>query len=150
MHTFGAGVMIGTPLTTSSGGAIANPSPVQFGILQEVTLEDSWEVKELYGANQFPIDIGRGKGKVTMKAKEANINAELFNTFVFGQTLATGYEAIYQDLTGTAIPGTAGGGWTITVTPPNSGVWVADLGVQSGNQIPFTRVGGAVTPTGGQ
>lgn len=150
MHTFGAGVMIGTPLTTSAGGAISNPSPVQFGILQEVTIDDEWEVKELYGANQFPVDIGRGKGKVTMKAKAANINAELFNTFVFGQTIATGYEAIYQDLTGTAIPGTAGGGWAVTVVPPNSGVWLADLGVQASNQIPFTRVAAAATPTGGQ
>jgi hypothetical protein len=148
MHTFGAGVLIGTPVTDAAGNAIAIPSPVQFGILQEVDLDEEFELKELYGANQFPVDLGRGKGKVTMKAKAANINAELFNTFIFGQTITAGYEAIYQDLTGNTL--TAGSHTGFSPTPPNSGVYLADLGVQDGNAIPFTRVASASAPTGGQ
>lgn len=149
MHTFGAGVLIGTPVTDAQGNAISLPSPVQFGILQEVDVDEEWELKELYGANQFPVDLGRGKGKVTMKAKAANINAELFNTFIFGVTLHTGYEAIYQDLTGTTLTaGSTGAG--IAPAPPNSGIYLADLGVQDANAVPFTRVAAGSTPTGGQ
>lgn len=149
MHTFGAGMLFGTPLTNSAGTAITLPSPVQFGILQEISVDEEFELKELYGANQFPVDLGRGKGKVTMKAKAANINAELFNTFIFGQTLATGYEAIYQDLTGTTLTGGSTGAG-VTPVPPNSGIFLADLGVQDSNAIPFTRVAQGSAPTGGQ
>lgn len=149
MHTFGAGVLIGIPVTDAQGNAIAIPSPVQFGIVQEVDVDEEWELKELYGAQQFPVDLGRGKGKVTMKAKAANINAELYNTFIFGQTVTTGYKAIYQDLTGvTLTAGSTGAG--VAPTPPNSGIFATDLGVQDSNQIPFTRVAQGSAPTGGQ
>ena len=59
MITFGAGVLFGTPLYDATGTAIANPSPIQFGILQDVTVDESWETKELYGDAQFPVAVGR-------------------------------------------------------------------------------------------
>jgi hypothetical protein len=80
-----------------------------------------------------------------MKAKHANINAELLNAFLYGQTLVNGFFSIYNDLTGTAIPATP---YTITPTPPNSGVYGYDLGVQDANGIPYTRV--ASSPATGQ
>jgi len=148
MHTFGAGVLIGTQTQDAAGNAIALGSPIQFGILQEVTFDEDFELKELYGANQFPVDVGRGKGKVMLKAKFANINAELYNAFVYGlSSINTGYATIFQDLTGTAVPGTAGA-TSVIVVPPSTGIFQADLGVQDGNGIPFTRV--ASSPTGGQ
>src|SRR5882672_3704584 len=101
---FGAGFLFGTPLTNAQGTAIATPSPVQFGILQEVTVDEDFEMKKLYGAGQFPVAVGRGKGSVSIKAKAANFSAELYNTFFYGQTLVPGYFALYNDLTGTAIP----------------------------------------------
>ena len=97
MDTFGAGAMFAIPLSDASGNAIANPSPVQFGILQTVTVDDSNEIKELYGANAYPVDIGRGKGKVSIKAKFAAINAQLYNETYFGQTLVAGYDALVID-----------------------------------------------------
>ncbi len=145
MYLFGAGVLFGIPLTNAQGTAIVTPSPVQFGILQEVTVDEEFEMKMLYGANQFPVAIGRGKGKVTLKAKAANFSAELYNTFFYGQTLTPGYFALYNDLTGTAIPTSP---FVITVTPPDSGTYGYDLGVQGANGVPFTRVTG--TPTAGQ
>lgn len=145
MFTFGAGVLIGTPLQDANGVAIVNPSPIQFGILQEVTVDESYEAKELYGANSFPVDVGRGKGKITLKAKAANISAELVNAFMYGQTLVTGFETIYNDLTGAVIPATP---FTITPTVPASGTWAYDLGVQDSNGIPYMRV--ASSPTTGQ
>lgn len=149
MFNFGAGVLFGTPAFDATGAAVANPSPIQFGVLQDVTVDESWETKELYGANQFPVAVGRGKGKITLKAKAANFNAELLNTFLYGLSLTSNYEAIYNDLTGTAIPTSP---YQVTPSVPGpTGAWVADLGVVSAvNGVPYTRVGTASTPTGGQ
>jgi len=145
MIQFGAGVLIGTQTIDASGNAVTVPSPIQFGILQDVTIDESFESKLLYGANQYPVAVGRGKGKVDIKAKAALINAELFNTFVYGMaSLGSTYENVYEDLTGTSIP-TAG--TTVTPTSATANV-VADLGARDGNGTPYRRVTG--TPTGGQ
>src|ERR1022692_3204154 len=95
---FGAGVLFATPSYDGSGNAIAIASPVQFGIVQDVTIEDSAENKELYGALQYPVDIGRGKSKLAIKVKQAFVNAELFNSVYFGQTLTASYDALYGAL----------------------------------------------------
>lgn len=147
MHTFGAGVLFATPILKADGSTIAVPSPVQFGILQDVSIDDSFENKELYGANQYPVDVGRGKGKISIKAKFANINAALFNAVYFGQTLTAGYEAIYNDLTGTTVP-TGIGATSIHISPPSTGTYTDDLGVIDSSGVPFTRV--ASSPTSGQ
>jgi hypothetical protein len=153
MDTFGAGALFAVPLADASGNTITNPSPVQFGILQDVTIDDSSEIKELYGANQYPVDIGRGKGKVSIKAKFASINALLYNTVYYGQTLVAGYDALYNDLTGTVIP-TGIGATSIHIVPPSTGVFARDLGVQAADPyggvggVPYTRV--ASSPTSGQ
>lgn len=144
-YAFGAGVLIGTQLTDSTGTAITNPSPVEFGRLQEVSLDISFENKTLYGSNQFPVEVGRGKGKVTGKAKAAQINGLLFNSMIFGQTLSSGISSDVYDTTGTAVPATP---YTITPTPPSSGTWSRDLGVKDANNVPLTRVASA--PATGQ
>ena len=143
---FGAGVLFATPLYDGNGNAISIPSPVQFGIVQDVTIEDAAENKELYGANQYPVDIGRGKGKITIKCKQAEFNATLFNSIYYGQTLTAGYDAVYADLAGTSLTAAI----AITPTSPFGGTstYVADLGVQDGNGDAYTRV--ASSPTSGQ
>jgi hypothetical protein len=157
MDTFGAGALFAIPLNNASGGSISDPSPVQFGILQDVTIDDSTEIKKLYGANSYPVDIGRGKGSIMIKAKFAAINALLFNTVYYGQTLVAGYEALYNDLTGTVVP-TGAGSTAINVAAPSIGgvtsVFARDLGVQAAD--PYGGVGGvqfmrvASSPTAGQ
>ena len=157
MDTFGAGALFAIPTANAAGTAITNPSPVQFGILQDCTIDDSTEVKELYGANRYPVDVGLGKGKIMIKAKFAAINAQLFNTIYYGQTLVAGYETIVNDLTGTVIP-TGVGATCINVVAPTAvggtSVYVRDLGVQGVDPyggvggVPFVRV--ATGPTSGQ
>ncbi len=144
MQTFGAGVIIGVPLQLGDGTAITNPSPIEFGILQEVTCDDSFESKPLYGALQYPFAVGRGKANNMVKAKIANINAELYASFVFGLSLGSHYEAMYQDLTGTTVPTSP---YAVT---PTSTTFIADLGVTLNAVlgVPMTRV--ATGPTGGQ
>lgn len=138
--SFGSGVLTATPLVDSSGNPIANPTPVAFAELQDVSLDYSFENKKLYGNKQFPIAVARGKGSVTAKASVAVFNAELFNAVFFGQTLTAGYTSQVQDVTGVAIPTTPS---TITVTPPNSGTFDADMGVRDENGNPMKRVGSA-------
>ena len=144
-YHFGSGVLIGTPLTNASGTAIANGTPVQFGALQDITLDFSFDVKELYGSLQFPLSVGRGKGKATGKAKMAQINGSLLNSLFFGQTLIGSGVSDVIDTTGVAIPISP---YQITPTAPNAGVWSVDLGVKNASGLPMTKVASA--PVTGQ
>jgi hypothetical protein len=142
---FGSGVLWGTPTTDSAGNAIANPTPVQFGTLQDVSIDISFENKTLHGQNQFAVAVGRGKGKITGKAKFAQINGLLINSLFFGQTLTAGIINDVYDTAGAAVPATP---FSITVTPPGSGTFVADLGVRDAGGLPMVRVASA--PATGQ
>lgn len=144
-YGFGAGVLVGTAVTDYTGTAIATPTPVQFGILQNASVDFSFDLKELFGQYQFPVAIGRGKGKITGKAQFAQLNGLTLNSLFFGQTLTTGALGEVIDTTGQTIPSTP---FTITVTPPSSGTWTNDLGVLDPNGIPMTRV--VSGPTTGQ
>lgn len=146
---FGAGVLFATPTFDATGSAIALPSPVQFGIVQDISIEDSADMKELYGDKQYPVDIGRGKSKLMIKCKQAQFDAQLFNSVYYGQTITAGYNAVFADTSGVAL--TAGQtSVAITPTAPFGGTstFVADLGVQDGNGVPYIRV--SSSPTGGQ
>lgn len=144
-HIFGSGILWGTPLTDANGVAIANPTPVQFGVLQDVSVEIAAENKMLHGQNQFPIDVARGKGKITCKAKNALVNGALINSIYFGQTVGANHTKDFYDTTGTAIPATP---FQITITPPGSGTFAQDLGVRDQTGRQYTRV--ASGPATGQ
>ena len=145
-NIFGSGVLMGTPLTTFDGTAITNPTPVQIGIAQEIGVDVSFDTKMLYGSQQFPIAVGRGKGKVSGKVKGAQVNGAMWNSLMFGQTLNTGIINDVNDTVGIAIPTTpftitAGATSTATtILIPNSGTWSADLGVRNAAGVPLTRV----------
>jgi len=142
---FGSGVIWGTPLTDATGAAISNPTPIMVGIMQDASIDISFDTKMLHGSGQFAIAAGRGKGKITGKAKFAQLNGALINSLFFGQTVTTGLLADFNDLTGTTIPTTPA---ILTVTPPNSGTFAVDLGVRNASGTPMTRV--ASGPATGQ
>ena len=154
-YLFGAGVVWGTPLTDYQGNAIANPSPVNLGALQDVSIDISFDTKLLYGSNQFPLDVARGKGKISGKAKFAKQNAMTINSLVFGQVLTRTGVADVFDTTGIAIPSTpfnitvsSGAGSSTNVQIPGSGAGVGMLGVRDNNNNPMVCV--ASGPTTGQ
>ncbi len=144
-YLFGSGILWGTPLTDANSNAIAVPSPVQFGVLQDTSVDISFDTKMLYGQNQFPVAVGRGKGKIDCKAKFGKVNGQTFNSLFFGQTLTAGVLGAVYDTTGHVIPGTPFG---VTPTVPESGTWSDDLGVRSSTGIQMTRV--ASGPATGQ
>jgi len=145
LYGFGAGALWGTPLTDANGAAIANPTPVLFGVLQEVSVDISGDIKELHGQNQFAEAVARGKTKISCKAKFGRINGLMLNSLFFGQTVSSGILADVYDTVGQAIPATP---FTITIAPPSSGTWTRDLGVRDANGNPMTRV--ASGPATGQ
>jgi hypothetical protein len=144
-YVFGSGVLWGTPLSDANGNAISNPSPIQFGVLQDCSVDMSFDNKMLYGQNQFPVAVGRGKGKVACKSKTAQISGALFNSLFFGQTITNGIVSDVYDTTGALIPATP---FAITPTVPSSGTWSYDLGVRNASGVPMTRV--ASGPATGQ
>src|SRR5271165_4347117 len=133
MFVFGSGVLIGTPAATTS---IPYPTPINFGLVQEVTLNVAATTKALYGQNNFPVAVGAGTKKLTGKAKMARISGQALGTLFFGLPPATTGQTITQyaeQHTPTAT--------SITITPPNSGTFVGDLGiVYASSGLPFTKV----------
>lgn len=133
-YSFGSGFLYGVP----SG---ANPTPVLFGTLQEVTIDLSFTTKKLYGQNQFPVAIGRGPASASASAKAAAISALQFNTIFAGLTSAAGSDLVVNNESGTVASA------AITVT--NSATWKQDLGVvYQSTGLSLKRV--ASGPTTGQ
>ena len=138
---FGAGDFYGVPLFDANGNAITNPTPIKVGAMQEMSIDFSGDLKELYGQNQFALASARGKVKIAGKMKGAQIHGAMLNNLFFGQTMTTGtLSAVNSDVTGASVPATP---FQITVAPPGAGTFVSDLGVLDANQVPMTRVASA-------
>ncbi len=132
-YSFGSGVLYGRSLTNSPA------TPVRFGALQGVSLDFSFTAKELHGSYQFPIALGRGKGKITGKADYAQFNAQAFNDLFFGNSNPASSSTRTQ-------VGESGTVTANTVTATYGANFVADLGVvRASDSAVFTR---ANTPIG--
>ena len=123
---------------------LPNIGPDQFAVLQDNTIDFSFELKELYSQLGFPIDIARGKGKITGKAKMARVFAALYGDLFFGDavSLATEDNVSEDELHTVATAATA-------VT--NAATFVQDLGVfyNSGGRLRF-EYGTGVPSAAGQ
>jgi hypothetical protein len=116
-YVFGTGQLYAMPV---GGGA-----PLQFGALQDVSVEFSGDIKMLYGQFQFPLDVARGKTKIEGKASTGNIDVDAFNTIFFDQTVSTG-EKVRANNEADSIPATPG---PYTIEVANAADFVMDLGV---------------------
>ena len=141
---FGVGVLIATTLTDATGVALAVPQPYRLGILQDSSTDFSFDHKPLYGANQLPVDMGRGKAKLAFTAKTADINATALAALHFGIVPTVGVKLPQLDWPGT-VPATP---FQLTPTLPGSGTWLNDLGVRDTSGTNYTRV--AAAPVTGQ
>jgi hypothetical protein len=133
---FSAGFLFAIP----SGGA---PTPIMFGAVQDTSVDFSFDLKQLYGQSQFPLEQARGKGKIEIKAAIGRIDPSLFNQVYFGQALTTGetLNSVNELWTIPASP--------FVITAANGATFKTDLGVYSPTQGRFlTRV--ASSPATGQ
>jgi hypothetical protein len=125
---------------------IANSTPINIGFVNEFSIDISFETKQLFGQNQFPLLAARGTAKCTGKMKAATLSGQSLNTVLLGQTWTAGTQYDTFSTPATAIPVTP---FHITPTVPSSGTFYADLGVVNAATLePMTLVTG--TPTAGQ
>lgn len=144
-YLFGAGKIFATPIQDVYGQPISNATPVEVGVLQSVSVDISYDLKELFGRGQFAVDAARGKGSIKCKATMGRINGALLNSIFFGGVVSEGgIETIAQTINGEVIPE----GGKLTPVVPNAGTFTKDLGVTDGKAVPLVRV--AATPEAGQ
>jgi len=135
MFVFGSGALIGTP----SGG-----SPINFGLVQEVSLDISVTTKTLFGQYQYPVAVGAGTRKLTGKAKLARISGKALGSLFFGAAPSAG-ETVTQFAESASVPAST----PYTYQTTNHTTWVADMGVvYAATGLPLTQV--ASGPTQGQ
>jgi hypothetical protein len=140
---FGSGVLWATPQTDAYGSAIAMPTPFQFGILQDVSFDESFSQHLLRGQNSIPVDAARGEGTVNIKAKSASISILPYAAAFYGQSATTGLITSINDNTGQVAAA------TIAVTLPVGTTYFANMGVRVDIYgTPMIRV--ATAPTTGQ
>jgi len=129
MLVFGSGNLYGV-------SDAANSTPRKFGELQDVAFDFSFTTKSLHGQKQFAVDIKRGTGKLTGKAKAARINGKMLNELFFGESVTTGQVLSAIDEAGTVA--------TNTITVANAANFSQDLGVRyAASGIALTRVASA-------
>jgi hypothetical protein len=118
MFVFGSGVLIGTQLN------VPNPTPINFGLIQKVSVDTSVSVKELYGQFAFPVAVGSGTRKVTCKASLARFSAQALGRLFYNQTPTLG-----STISSFAEVGHVPASSPFTVTPLNAPHFVSDQGV---------------------
>lgn len=116
---------------------------VQFGALQDVSIDFSFTEKQLRGQFSFPLDVARADGSISIKAASGVIDVDLYNSVFFGLSVTTGARAAAFGEAGT-IPATP-----FQITPANAATFYLDLGVYDTlTGVPLTKVASA--PTTGQ
>jgi hypothetical protein len=135
MFVFGSGVLIGTP---------ASGSPINFGLVQEVSLNFATTTKALYGQYNFPVAIGSSTRKMSGKAKMARVSGQALGSLFFGLTPSVGGAQTQFGET-TTVPSSS----PYTYSTINHATFVADQGVvYASSSLPLKQV--ASSPTTGQ
>lgn len=137
LDAFGPGAIVATRTD------VANATPINIGFAQSFNLEFSGNLKELYGQNQFPIDVARGTVKVTGKLHAAVISGIAWNNMFFGASMVTG-SLNWASPENQTVPTTP-----FQITASQAANFDKDLGVINNvTGLPLTRV--ASGPTTGQ
>ena len=129
-YTYGLGQLVLVPLPNSAG---VRTTPVMVGTLQDVSLNIDYAETELYGNSQFPVDVARGKAKISGKAKSGQIGSGLIASVLAGSTTATGRKkGIYNEPIQFAVN---------TVTVVNGATYFEDLGlINTATGLGMTRM----------
>lgn len=117
-YLFGAGYLFVIP-------AVAVPTPLQLGTIQETTIGFSASNKSLQGQNQYSDAVARGAVKTTGKSKFAKISAAAYNAVFFNETIQTGMTLAAVNELG-VIPSAT----PFTITVANSTTFSRDLGIR--------------------
>lgn len=122
---------------------VSGLTPVRIGILQDVEIDIAASVAELYGQNTYPEAIGRGKSKITGKAKIGQFDANMFASIYVGNGVAisANYEKEVKNEAWSNGPGSS----AYLYTPVISSAAIQDLGLYysaTGVQLSLSTAGG--------
>jgi hypothetical protein len=104
---------------------VGGGSPLRIGALQDVSVEFSGDIKQLFGQYQFALAVARGKTKIEGKFGTGNIDVAAFNSLFFQTTagVVTGQKKQAINEAG-VIPATP-----FKITVANGATFFRDLGV---------------------
>jgi len=102
---------------------VPNSTPINVGYVQEFSLDESGEDKQLFGSYQYPLAVARGTIKCTGKAKAALISGQALNVFRGGTFTAGQLKASLGEAA--TVPAAT----TFTVAAANGANFNQDLGV---------------------
>ena len=111
---FGSGVALAAP-QPSAGNPAPNPTPLGFGVLQNVKLTLGADIKSLYGIGQWAVDSAIGKRTVKGTFEFAQISNLLLSQLFFGDAPVAG-NVVTTTFPGEAHTVPASSVYTITVT----------------------------------
>ena len=133
-YVFGTGQVFATN--------VDGTAPMRIGALQDVSVDFSGDIKELYGQYQFALDVARGKTKIEWKAASGNIDVSAFNNIFFNQTVEADDELVQVFNEAKTVPAMT----TYTVTASNAAGFFQDLGVYyAASGLPLVQVSSGVT-----
>ncbi|ACB94291.1 hypothetical protein [Beijerinckia indica] len=137
-YSFGSGILYG--LRTDS----PNATPINFGLIQDVSIDETPTIKELYGQNQRPVAIARGTIKTTGKATLARISGLAMASLFYGVSPSAGQLATqFQE------PSSVPSDPQIGLSVSNAATFADDYGIIfAASGLPLTKV--ASNPTAGQ
>lgn len=118
MRNYGLGRLWGIP-------AGSNPTPVNFAVLKDVSLDLGGELDVLRGEKMFGIDAAKKAGKVVGKIGAAQLDPKALSLILPGITRTTGTQKIILEESKT-VPAPSG---PYTVTVAQSATFTKDLGV---------------------
>ena len=136
MYQFGVGALF---------AKFSDGSSVEFGTLQNCDVDFSFDKKELYGRNQFPVKVARAKGKVDCKAAYADIKAEALNLVLNGN-ISNGELKVAEPINVT-VPS----GGSVAIDVPTGGSFNQILkvyDVSGTTKVPMTEVNTTPTASG--
>jgi hypothetical protein len=137
LNAFGPGIL---KITRND---IANATPIDIGYANEFSFDFAGNIKELFGQNQYPLDVARGTVKITGKAKAAVMSGIAWNSAFFGENFQSG-GIKWNPGEAHSVPAES----TYTVTVTNSATFEQDLGVvYAETGLPLIKVA-AVTEIG--
>ena len=129
MIIFGPGVITITPSN------VVNPTPVNVGLAQEISYDETGSMKSLYGQNRRALAIGAGTIKATGKIKAARFSSSAMAALLLGVTPTAG-----QTTTAIAEAHTPA---SSTFTISNTTGFVDQGVVYASSLAPLTRVASA-------
>lgn len=141
---FGAALLY---LNPNGGNQAVNPTAGRGLVIQNLEIDQSGDIKELRGQNQYPEDTARSDIKSNFKFSLGKSDYFLLTQVVWGDLYEAGGVSVSPN-EAHSVPGSVA--YTITVTPPGSGTFLEDLGVQYATGGNFENLGSGSVSAAGQ